>query len=40
VSWVDHVTWWQIYPLGFLGAEELGPFQSEVYQGCKGGSII
>jgi len=27
VSWVDHVIWWQIYPLGFLGAEkELGPF--------------
>jgi cyclomaltodextrinase len=31
VSWVDHVIWWQVYPLGFLGAEkELGPFQSEV----------
>jgi cyclomaltodextrinase len=27
VSWVDHVIWWQIYPLGFLGAEkELGQF--------------
>jgi cyclomaltodextrinase len=20
-SWVDHVIWWQVYPLGFLGAE-------------------
>ena len=28
---VDHVIWWQVYPLGFLGAEkELGPFQGEV----------
>ena len=43
MSWVDHVIWWQIYPLGFLGAEkELGQFQSEVnrYRGCRGGSII
>jgi len=31
VSWVDYVIWWQVYPLGFLGAEkELGPFQGEV----------
>ncbi|HXU97067.1 MAG TPA: alpha-amylase family glycosyl hydrolase, partial [Jiangellaceae bacterium] len=31
MSWVDHVIWWQVYPLGFLGAEkELGPFQGEV----------
>jgi cyclomaltodextrinase / maltogenic alpha-amylase / neopullulanase len=31
VSWIDHVIWWQVYPLGFLGAEkELGPFQGEV----------
>jgi cyclomaltodextrinase / maltogenic alpha-amylase / neopullulanase len=22
VSWVDHVIWWQVYPLGFLGAEK------------------
>ena len=21
-SWVDHVIWWQVYPLGFLGAEK------------------
>lgn len=21
-SWVDHVVWWQVYPLGFLGAEK------------------
>jgi cyclomaltodextrinase len=21
-SWVDHVLWWQVYPLGFTGAEE------------------
>jgi cyclomaltodextrinase / maltogenic alpha-amylase / neopullulanase len=20
-SWVDHVIWWQVYPLGFVGAE-------------------
>ena len=31
MSWVEHVIWWQVYPLGFLGAEkELGPFQGEV----------
>ena len=31
MSWVDHVIWWQVYPLGFLGAEkELGAFQGEV----------
>src|SRR5829696_8266638 len=31
VSWVKHVIWWQVYPLGFLGAEkELGAFQAEV----------
>src|SRR5215217_7998274 len=31
VSWVDHVILWQVYPLGFLGAEkELGPFQVEI----------
>ena len=31
MSWVDHVIWWQVYPLGFLGAEkELGPFQVEI----------
>src|SRR6476660_2874306 len=20
-SWVDHVIWWQVFPLGFVGAE-------------------
>ena len=31
VSWVDHVVWWQVYPLGFLGAEKvLGAVQGEV----------
>ena len=31
MSWVDYVIWWQVYSLGFLGAEkELGPFQGEV----------
>jgi cyclomaltodextrinase / maltogenic alpha-amylase / neopullulanase len=31
VSWVDHVIWWQVYPLGFLGAEkEAGAVQSGV----------
>jgi hypothetical protein len=31
VSWVDHVIWWQVYPLGFLGAEkELGSVRGEV----------
>jgi cyclomaltodextrinase len=30
-SWVDHVIWWQVYPLGFLGAEkELGSVLSTV----------
>jgi cyclomaltodextrinase / maltogenic alpha-amylase / neopullulanase len=30
-SWVDHVIWWQVYPLGFLGAEkELASVQGEV----------
>ncbi|HWI01674.1 MAG TPA: alpha-amylase family glycosyl hydrolase [Propionibacteriaceae bacterium] len=30
-SWVDHVIWWQVYPLGFLGAEkELGPLLAKV----------
>ena len=22
MSWVSHVIWWQVYPLGFLGAEK------------------
>jgi len=31
VSWVRHVIWWQVYPLGFLGAEkDLGALQGEV----------
>jgi cyclomaltodextrinase / maltogenic alpha-amylase / neopullulanase len=31
VSWVDHVIWWQVYPLGFVGAEkELSAFEAEV----------
>ena len=31
MSWVDHVVWWQVYPLGFVGAEkELGGLQGEV----------
>ena len=31
MSWVDHVIWWQVYPLGFLGAEkELGEVRGEV----------
>ena len=31
VSWVSHVIWWQVYPLGFLGAEkELGALRDEV----------
>ncbi len=30
-SWVDHVIWWQVYPLGFLGAEkELASVRAEV----------
>ena len=30
-SWVDHVIWWQVYPLGFLGAEkELASVRGEV----------
>jgi cyclomaltodextrinase len=24
-SWAEHAIWWQVYPLGFLGAEETGP---------------
>ena len=20
-SWIDHAIWWQVYPLGFVGAE-------------------
>ena len=23
-SWVDHVIWWQVFPLGFVGAESTG----------------
>ena len=31
MSWVSHVIWWQVYPLGFLGAEkDLGALQGEV----------
>ena len=31
MSWVDHVVWWQVYPLGFLGAEkELGAVRGRV----------
>ena len=30
-SWIDHVIWWQVYPLGFLGAEgELALVRGEV----------
>jgi cyclomaltodextrinase len=30
-SWVDYVIWWQVYPLGFLGAEkEVGSVGGEV----------
>lgn len=32
-SWVDHVIWWQVYPLGFVGAEkELGQAPPEVHR--------
>ena len=31
MSWVEHVVWWQVYPLGFLGAEkELGAVRGPV----------
>ena len=31
VSWVDQVVWWQVYPLGFVGAEkELAAFRGAV----------
>ena len=41
VSWVDHVIWWQVYPLGFVGAEkELGGSRARWTgcRGCRGGS--
>jgi glycosidase len=32
-SWVDHVVWWQVYPLGFVGAEkELDQVAGEVHR--------
>ena len=32
-SWVDHVIWWQVYPLGFVGAEkELDDVRGEVHR--------
>jgi glycosidase len=32
-SWVDHVIWWQVYPLGFVGAEkELDEVRGEVHR--------
>ena len=32
-SWVDHVVWWQVYPLGFVGAEkELDQVVGEVHR--------
>lgn len=32
-SWVDHVVWWQVYPLGFVGAEQaLGDVRGEVHR--------
>ena len=29
-SWVDHVIWWQVYPLGFISPKELLGLRGEV----------
>ena len=40
--WIDHAVWWQVYPLGFVGAEQQAlpadsPVRSIAWTGSSGG---
>ena len=35
-SWVDHVIWWQVFPLGFVGAESELEVRVRSHIGCGG----
>ena len=36
VAWADHVVWWHVYPLGFVGAEENLDASGAWRTGCRG----
>ena len=36
LGWADHVVWWHVYPLGFVGAEETLRRSRASRTGCRG----